>query len=78
MLGGVTLSSAPCNVPLLIGSAQLPPSRRLRLAELGIRPGAMVTVLRRTVGGGRILGIGDARVAVGRGVLASVPARPLR
>jgi ferrous iron transport protein A len=73
----VTLASAPCGVPLLLGHAELPAPRRLRLAELGLRPGATVTVLRRTVGGGRILGIGDARVALGRGVLTSVSATPV-
>jgi Fe2+ transport system protein FeoA len=71
----VTLTTAPCGVPLILGQAALPASRRLRLAELGLRPGAVVTVLRVTAGGGRILGVGDARVALGRGVLSSVPAR---
>lgn len=71
----VTLATAPCGIPLILGSAALPASRRLRLAELGLRPGVTVTVLRRTVGGGRILGIGDARIALGRGVLSSLPAQ---
>jgi ferrous iron transport protein A len=71
---GVTLASAPLGVPLVIGAAALPSPRRLRLAELGLRPGATVTLLRRTAGGGRIVGVGDARVAVGRSVLLQVPA----
>lgn len=70
----MTLASAPCGVPLLLGEAALPAPRRLRLAELGLRPGVTVTVLRRTAGGGRILGIGDARVALGRGILTAVSA----
>lgn len=77
MLGAVTLATAPCNVPLVLGEAALPAPRRLRLAELGLRAGATVTVLRRTAGGGRILGIGDARVALGHGVLTSMPATPV-
>ena len=68
----MTLEAAPCGVPLILGEASLPAPRRLRLAELGLRPGVTVTVLRRIVGGGRILGIGDARVALGRGVLTSM------
>ena len=72
--GVVTLATAPCGVPLLLGSADLPVPRRLRLAELGLRPGVTVTVLRRTAGGGRIVGVGDARVAVGRAVLGSLRA----
>ena len=74
--GRVTLASAPFGVPLLLGRATLPVARRLRLAELGLRTGATVTVLRRTAGGGRIVGVGDARVAVGRNVLLQVPAVP--
>jgi ferrous iron transport protein A len=72
----VTLASAPYGIPLRLGDAELPPARRLRLAELGLRTGAIVTVLRRTAGGGRIIGIGDARVAIGRGVLVRIPAAP--
>ena len=74
--GGVTLASAPLGVPLLLGPAALPAPRRLRLAELGLRPGATVTVLQRTAGGGRIVGVGDARVAVARTVLQQMPAVP--
>jgi Fe2+ transport system protein FeoA len=74
--GEVTLASAPCGVPVILGRAALPAPRRLRLAELGLRPGVTVTVLRRTAGGGRILGVGDARVALGRGLLDAIPARP--
>jgi len=70
----VTLASAPFGVPLLLEQAALPAPRRLRLAELGLRPGATVTVLRRTAGGGRIVGVGDARVAVARAVLQQVTA----
>jgi ferrous iron transport protein A len=48
------------------------------LAELGLRPGSVVTVLRRTAGGGRIVGVGDARVALGRRLLAALPATAAR
>ncbi|HEY6795636.1 MAG TPA: FeoA family protein [Kineosporiaceae bacterium] len=73
----MTLASAPLGVPLVLGNASLPVPRRLRLAELGLRPGVTVTVLRRTAGGGRIVGVGDARVAVGREVLPRVAAAAL-
>ncbi len=39
---------------------------RLRLAELGIRPGVAVTVVGRTSGGGRLLAFGTSRVALDR------------
>lgn len=40
---------------------------RLRLAEMGLRCGQCVCPLQRTPGGGRIVGIGTARVALDRG-----------
>ncbi|MEJ2578105.1 MAG: FeoA family protein [Kineosporiaceae bacterium] len=51
---------------------------RQRLAELGLRPGALARPLLRTVGGGRLVAVGQARVVVGRElltrILVSVPA----
>ncbi len=38
----------------------------LRLAQLGLRAGAEVTVLSRTAGGGRLVGVGTARVGLDR------------
>jgi ferrous iron transport protein A len=43
-----------------------------RLAELGLRPGTVVTVLRRTAGGGRVVAVGAARVALGREMLRAL------
>lgn len=43
--------------------------RRRRLAEIGLRPGAVVRVLHRSAGGGRVLAVGDVRVAVDRSAL---------
>jgi ferrous iron transport protein A len=62
----VTLDQAPRRTPLVLLRPQLPIARARRLAELGLRPGAVVTVLRRTAGGGRIVAVGTARVALGR------------
>lgn len=47
-----------------------------RLAELGIRVGATLTLLSRTSGGGAILAIGDDRIAVSREILRSVQVAP--
>lgn len=44
----------------------------LRLAELGVRPGAPLQILSRTSGGGAILAIGDDRLAVSRQILAGI------
>jgi ferrous iron transport protein A len=48
------------------------PRVSLRLAELGVRPGARLRILSRTSGGGAILAIGDDRLAVSRRILASI------
>ena len=36
----------------------------LRLAEFGLRPGAVLTVLGRTAGGGRLVSLGTSRVVL--------------
>jgi ferrous iron transport protein A len=38
----------------------------LRLAQLGLRAGAGVTVLARTSGGGRLVGVGTTRIGLDR------------
>lgn len=40
-----------------------PPERR-RLAELGLRVGATLTVIGRTAGGGRVVALGATRIAL--------------
>lgn len=40
------------------------PAVRRRLAEMGVRPGCHVRVLYRTTGGGRVVAVGGARVAL--------------
>lgn len=78
----MTLDVVPAGRTVVLGALQLPPVRERRLAELGLRRGQSIVVLHRTAGGGRLLGIGDARVAVDRAtlrgltVLEAVPARP--
>ncbi len=43
---------------------------RLRLAQFGVRPGVTVSVLARTSGGGRLLGLGPSRVALDRATVS--------
>ncbi|MBW3086267.1 hypothetical protein KEM60_02479 [Austwickia sp. TVS 96-490-7B] len=57
-------SSAPLGAPHTLTSVGGDDRSRQRLAELGLRPGANVTVLRRTAGQGRILAVAGSRVAV--------------
>lgn len=68
----MTLETVPVGTTAVVATLHSSPARRLRWAELGLRPGARVTVRARTAGGGRILGIGLSRVAVDRAVLRAI------
>jgi ferrous iron transport protein A len=48
------------------------PSLRRRLAEMGLRPGSHVRVLYRTTGGGRVVSVGGARVALDAGLAEAI------
>jgi ferrous iron transport protein A len=54
------------------------PSSCRRLAELGVRVGAHIRVLHRTAGGGRVLAVDGARVAVDARLAAAIDVEPLR
>lgn len=58
------LAAAELGVPLRVAAVGVTGPERLRLAELGLRPGAVVTVLARLSGGGRLVGLGSGRIAV--------------
>ncbi len=45
-------------------AAPAEPSLRRSLARLGLRVGAVITVIQRTPGGGRVVSCGDVRVAI--------------
>lgn len=66
------LDAVPAGRTVVLGALQLPPLRVRRLAELGLRRGQSVAVLHRTAGGGRLLGVGDSRVAVDRATLRTL------
>lgn len=53
----------------------LDPVTRQRLLHHGIMPGAAVTVLQRTSGGGRIIALGRTRIALDPKVVAGVAIR---
>jgi len=55
----------------------LPAGRARRVAELGLRAGCRVTVLLRTAGGGRVIAVEDARIAVDAETLRRLPLGPL-
>lgn len=73
--GGVTLNQVPVGSAARLADTSAHPGRG-RLAALGLRPGAEVAVLRRTSGGGRLLGVGPSRFAVDRATLDALVVEP--
>lgn len=67
----MTLNQVPVGSNARLAATASHPASR-RLAELGLRPGAEVQVMRRTSGGGRLLGVGHSRMAVDRATLRSL------
>ena len=60
------LSATAVGATVRLTDVDLPVAERLRLAEFGLRPGAVVTVLARTSGNGRLIGLGQSRIALDR------------
>jgi Fe2+ transport system protein FeoA len=77
-----TLADVPVGSRVWLEGADLAPVRVRRLAELGLRAGAEVTVLLRTAGRGRIIALAQDRIALDRGTLRGLrvsesrPGRP--
>lgn len=68
-----TLAGQPVGRRVVIGLPRLDAAHTRRLAELGLRPGVEVLVLHRTAGRGRVLAVGDIRIALDRATLQGVP-----
>jgi Fe2+ transport system protein FeoA len=61
----MNLLKAPIEQTIRITQLNLPdPKLQFRIEELGLRPNAEITIYQKTVFGGRILDIGNKRVAV--------------
>ncbi|MFF1530850.1 ferrous iron transport protein A [Cellulomonas sp. NPDC058312] len=58
------LGELPPHTPGRVRAVGLEPAHRLRLAELGIRPGARLRVTHRAAFGGRVLAVGADRFAL--------------
>jgi len=70
----LTLDTAPLGTPLVVLTTDAEPAVARRLAALGVRRGARVTLVQGLAAGGRIVSVGGGRVAVERRVLAGVRA----
>ena len=60
----------------VLEAPDVPTAMARRLAELGLRAGETVQVMHGTAGGGRLLAVGDTRIAVDRQTARSIPVRP--
>lgn len=68
----ITLAEAPLAASLTL--LTVPDVHARQLSRLGLRPGAALTVLRRSTGGGRVVAVAGARVALGSALLAGLRA----
>ena len=66
----LSLAEAAVRTPLTLRRSEGAPEFCRRLSALGLRQGARLTVVQRTIGGGRIVAVAGARIALDRGVLA--------
>ncbi|MBN1174023.1 MAG: ferrous iron transport protein B [Micromonosporaceae bacterium] len=71
----MTLDRAPLSEPVVLAHPETPVAQTRRLAELGLRAGIQVTPGHRTAGGGRVIGLGAARIALARSVLTDLRLR---
>lgn len=71
-----TLDRAPLGAPVRVCASDASADLTRRLAELGLRAGAVVRCLQRTAGGGRVVDVAGTRVALGREVLRAVRTEP--
>lgn len=71
------MSEAPLGSALCIDSVDGSGSVRLRLAELGLRPGESVVVSHRTAGGGRVVSVDHSRIALDRATLRGIKVAPI-
>ncbi|AZZ39032.1 ferrous iron transport protein A [Acidipropionibacterium jensenii] len=71
-LRGEPLSSCLTGVPRVLQATGARPEIARRLAALGLRRGAQVTLMTRTAGRGGIVSVAGARIALDHSMLASL------
>ena len=74
MMPRVTLDSAPLHVAHTVVGVDAPQDTLGRLTALGLRRGAVVSLVQELASGSRVLSVGGGRLALGREVLAGLSA----
>ncbi|GAA1393609.1 FeoA family protein [Luteococcus peritonei] len=72
----MTLAEAPFGESLTLMRAEGSPDLCRRLAALGLRRGAQLSLVHRTAGGGRVVNVAGSRIALDRGMLQRLHAEP--
>ena len=75
MTSVMDLASAPFGKPLTLVAVDGATENRRRLATLGLREGASIRLLTRTIGGGRIILVGGSRIALSRELVRQLRAQ---
>ena len=57
----------------ILGVPAVERAQRIRLAELGLRPGQPVTLVQRGVGGARVVSVADSRIALDASTAGRIP-----
>lgn len=71
----MTLNQAPLHEPLVLIGADVDAGLARRLLRLGLRPGARLKLVQRLAGGGRVISVEGARLALGHAVLSRLTVR---
>lgn len=71
------LGGAPLHSPLVLADLALDGKSQRRLVSMGLRAGARLSVLQRLAGGGRVVNVAGARVALGKGVVNGLLVREI-
>jgi ferrous iron transport protein A len=70
-----TLRDLAVGESAVLAEPRLPTIQRMRLAELGLRPGERVRVTQRSIAGARVIAVGGSRIALDAGTAALLPVR---
>ena len=68
----ISLDLAPLHQPVTLLSADVESAVARRLTALGLRRGVQMSLVQRLSGGGRVVSVAGARVALARQVLAAM------